>query len=75
MLMTNQMDDSERLGQGGLIQRRGMLESGLSTLSASSLLIKNTHLVKTQDPKDVKRHVGRSVEDDNNRCFVLYMLR
>ena len=58
MLMTNQMDDSERLGQGGLIQRRGMLESGLSTLSASSLLIKNTHLVKTQDPKDVKRHVG-----------------
>ena len=39
-LMTNQTDDSDRLGLGGLIQRRVMLESGLSILSASSLLIK-----------------------------------
>ena len=36
-------------GEVGVIQRRGMLESGLSSLSASLLLI-NTLLVKTQDP-------------------------
>ena len=36
------------LVEGGLTQRRGMLESGLAGLSASSLLI------KTQDPEGVK---------------------
>lgn len=53
--MTNRTDDSDRLGLGGLIQRRGMLESRLSRLKASSLLITHSiQLVKPQDAKGVK---------------------